>query len=158
MGAFLLLLGFYLPVPPEPASEDEAIEEIQRRKALRRRALFAVGRLFSLVTGVFLLFINIPFGIGSIEDGSAFVLFLGLYGGLILRVQRAEQNRRLATLFFMGFCGLIVRRYAIFREYGSASDWATYAALLLNYLFAMTIGKRFPVGSSQDIHVWGMDE
>lgn len=157
VSAFLLLFGLYLPLPPE-LSEDEEMDEQARAKALRRRAMFAIARLASQGFGIFLLLLHLILGPGSIQDSGAFVLLVGLYGGLMLIVQRSEVNRRLATLFFMGFCGLIVWRYAKFRDYEGESSWAIYISLTLNYIFAITIGKRFPVGSSQDIHVWGMDE
>ncbi len=154
LSAFILLLGLLLPLPElKPDAEEK-----ETRKLTRRRAQFALLRIGSLGIGLGGLLLGLVTGPGSVENTSALLLLGGLYSLLILLVQRAERNRRVATLVFMAFCGLIVSRYAAFRDYESEEKWAVYGALVLNYGFWLVIGKKFPPADSSEIEVWGMEE
>jgi hypothetical protein len=167
-GAFLALFGLLWNTPPiEPPvfdefDEDPAQAELDYHKALRRRARIAVLRLAMLSLGVLILvgnLFNILINLGDygISDAGDFLLLTVMYGLGLLLVQRVEPNRRLITLVIIGFVGLIVRRYALFRDLNAELTWAVFASLLLNYLFWVTIGRRYPPRSSTDIRVWGMD-
>ena len=170
-GAFLTLLGLLWNTPPiDPPDYDELEElgedldeaEAAYHKATRRRARIAVVRLVMIAFGSLLLvgnLINTLFNLDDygIANSGDFFTLLAIYALGLLLVQRVEANRRLFTLFVYGFVGFIVRRFALFRDLDGELLWAIYAALLLNYLFWVVIGRRFPPGSSTDIRVWGMD-
>ena len=170
-GAFLLLVGLLWRTPPidppdydelEELGEDPEQAEINYHKALRRRARIAVLRLALLALGTLILIgnaVNILLNLGDFRsvDCGNFVLLTAIYGLGLLLVQRVERNRQLFTLFVVGFVWLITRRFALFRDLDTELTWAVFAALLLNYLFWLLIGRRFPPGSSTDIRVWGMD-
>jgi len=154
--AVIFLAGLFWTPEPAPLQADQPQSEHQ--KARRRQARNGVLRLLCLGLGALLLLVNAIRGLGSIDDVQGFAVLLALYSSLILLVQRAEKNRRLATLVFMAFSAWMVSRYAAYRDLNTESDWAILGSLLINYLFWLTIGRRFPVGSSRDIQVWGMDE
>lgn len=155
-GAVILLIGLLWTPDPAPDKPDQSEEE--RKKARQKQARLGILRIICLLVGVLLLVGNLVAGPGRIEDGQQFLLLLILYSGLILMVQRAEKNRRLITLFFMALAAWSVFCYSVSRESSAESNWAIYGSLLINYLFWQIIGRRYPVGSSRDIQVWGMDE
>ena len=170
-GAFLVLVGLLWQTPPIDPPDYEALDDLGEDldeaeanyyKALRRRARFAVVRLVCIVLGALILLgniINILLNLDDyqITDMGDFALLTAIYGLMLLLVQRVEANRRLVTLFILGFAGLVTRRYALFRDLDAELTWAVFASLALNYLFWVTIGRRFPPRSSMDIRVWGMD-
>ncbi|NJL94583.1 MAG: hypothetical protein HC915_13090 [Anaerolineae bacterium] len=164
IGTLALLLGVFWPLPPQPApldptsEEDPAKAEQERRKALRRRAGVALLRLGLQVFGMGVLLGNLAAGLGGLESLGSLALLTALFALLVLIVQRSEPSRRVATLSFMAFCGLLVWNYANYRNVEVEANWSLYLALVLNWAFWRGVGRRFPVGSSTDIYVWGMDD
>jgi hypothetical protein len=159
-GAFVLLLSLLAPVKPLPMPDPDAEADknaLELAKAKRRRAIGALLRLLGVLYGALALLINFIGGIGAVVDWRAFGFLLALYGGLILLVQRSEVNRRVATLLILAFAAYLIERYAHYRAWVGESNWGIYAALLANYLFWLFIGRRWPVASSAEIKVWGMD-
>ncbi len=106
----------------------------------------------------------------------------GAFGFLMLLVQRTERKRRLVSLGVLAFVALILWRYAIYRLSTNCDvtiqllcsfdwvhkrmvytaittvNWSIVAALLLNLLFWILIGRSNPPGSSDSIKVFGMDD
>ncbi|MFC1959972.1 hypothetical protein ACFLYO_04615 [Chloroflexota bacterium] len=79
--------------------------------------------------------------------------WLGLtvvFASLILIVQRAEASRRLFTLVAMLIGMELVRRYIVYRGWDREGLWAFGAALLINLLFWVLIGRSNPPLSSAD--------
>jgi hypothetical protein len=84
--------------------------------------------------------------------------WLGLtlvFAVLILIVQRAEARRRRVTALVMLVAGELVRRYLMYRGWPMEGFWAFGAALILNVLFWLLIGRRYPPRSSDEIQVFG---
>ena len=165
--SFFLLFGLMWGIkdvqPPQPDGDDDLIDpeeaEENYRKAVRRQAIFGILRLMLLGIGTLMLFINLIAGFGTLNDSEGFLIFFGVYGIITLAVQRSEKNRRLATLVISIPLWLyILPNYGNYRDSDGAHNWGVMAALLANYLFWLVIGRRYPPGSSEDIHVWGMDE
>lgn len=152
--ALIFLFGAFLPLPDTPTDE---IEADAKRKITRRRARNAILRLILMLIGLVGLGAGLLTGLGDIKDTSALVLITLLYTVLIFFVQRAEKNRRIATLIFMAFCGFIIGRYVVFRGYIYEENWAVYWSLALNYIFWVLIGRHYPPPDSSQIEVWGMD-
>lgn len=145
--------------PPDETADDPDTARKSYHKALRQQALVGIARLLLLLYGGLVLLLHLLTRMHAIEQWSGFALLLGIYSLILLAVQRSEVNRRLASLLIMGGVVFITVRYATYRGWAHESDWAIYGALSLNYLFWLLIGRRYPVGSSQDnIKVWGMDE
>lgn len=172
VGVFLLLLTVLWRLPhidadlrdrvanPPDDWTDEEYEAAERDllKSQQRVARALIVRMVLGLASFIVLLVAFIDGLGAVEDQGALALLTGLYGTLLLFTQRAERNRRLATLGFMAFCGLLVWRFANFRELSAENNWGILAAVALNYLFWVLIGRRFPPGSSEDIYVWGMDD
>lgn len=162
ISAFIVFTALlWLPNPPTPPQEDEVedYDEALRgyTKARRGHAVWQLLRIVGIFAGGIYLLVNVLGLPGFPSAVGPLLLLTGVYAILLLAIQRAENNRRVITALFMLFCAWLVSRYAGYRDYDAANQWAVYAALLLNYLFWLGIGRRFPVGSSQDIKVWGMD-
>lgn len=162
-GVWLFLIGlFWVQRPPQAPAEDPEDPEqaaLDYRKARATYARVAVLRLALLGLGLGLVLVRVVLGLGRVGDWDGLWLLLGSFAALLLVVQRAEANRRLATLFILSFIGLLLRNYATYRGWNAELNWAVLAALLLNYLFWLLVGRRFPVGSSaENIKVWGMDD
>jgi len=107
------------------------------------------------------------------------LLLTGLFGLLMLVIQRAELKRRMITGLFMLIAGVLVWRFALYRMGGDCVlDWsvlcnlrvlqqyhgavailtvnrALLTALTLNLLFWALLGRYNPVGSSDEIKVIG---
>jgi len=86
--------------------------------------------------------------------------FLGLtavFAVLLLIVQRAERKRRLVTLVVMLAGAELVRRYLVYRGWDTEGLLAVFAALVLNLLFWLLIGRSNPPKSSDEIQVLGND-
>lgn len=172
VGVFLVLMGLFWEPKPKTAKDVKAEQALLipdsgetvsqdpktlTQKQLRnylRRLLMRYAILILGTIGILAAFIK---GLGAFNDTSAFALLVALYGGAILVTQRAEKTRRLLVLFFMGFVGLMVWRTAEYREYIGENNWAILAAALLNLLFWVFIGRRFPPGTSDSIEVIGME-
>ncbi|MBE2268656.1 MAG: hypothetical protein IAE80_10540 [Anaerolinea sp.] len=79
-------------------------------------------------------------------------------GIMLLIVQRSERRRRLLVAVIMLGIGELIRRYVWYRGY-HAEGWIALAlAVILNLLYFVLIGRYNPVGSSDRIHVYGLDD
>ena len=91
------------------------------------------------------------------DGGLVFLLVLSL-GTIILVIQRTEAKRRRIVLVVMFLVLLVLGWLVNIREAWGEAAVGLVIALLLNGLFYILIGKYNPVGSSDDIHVLGMDD
>lgn len=79
--------------------------------------------------------------------------------GLLLMVQRAEPKRRRLVGFFVLLGLLLIRQNAFIKGNLHEETLSAFAlALLLNGAFWLLIGRYNPVGSSDDVRVFGMDD
>lgn len=91
-------------------------------------------------------------------DGGLVVLLVLSFGTIIFVIQRTEAKRRRVVAFIM-LLVLLVLVWLI----NTLGAWGEaivglLIALVLNGLFYILIGRYNPVGSSDDIHVLGMDD
>jgi hypothetical protein len=161
---FLLLWGlFWTPrqavEPDYEQSDDPGKDELAYRRALRRQAIAGFLRLAMVLLGALLTVLALVASLAAPENWNIFWQLLVGYTLLLLMVYRAEVNRRLATMLILSPLWLILLpRYADFRGAGAESDLAVLLALGFNYLLWLTLGRWFPVGSSDEIIVWGMEK
>jgi hypothetical protein len=87
----------------------------------------------------------------------ALLVLMAVFAALMLIVQRAERKRRLFTLIVMLIGAELVRRYLVYRGWDTEGLLAVLAALILNGLFWLFIGRNNPPKSSDEIEVWGND-
>jgi hypothetical protein len=94
----------------------------------------------------------------TLMDGGVIVLLVLTLGTVILVIQRTEAKRRRVAYAIM-FLVLVVLVWLV-NTLGAWSEAivALIIALILNGLFYILIGRYNPVGSSDDIHVLGMDD
>lgn len=91
-------------------------------------------------------------------DGGLVTLLILSLGTIILVIQRTEAKRRRIVLIVM-FLVLVVLGWLVnIRGAWGEAVVALLIALFLNGLFYLLIGRYNPVGSSDDIHVLGMDD
>ncbi|MFZ4813079.1 MAG: hypothetical protein ACOYL5_00990 [Phototrophicaceae bacterium] len=88
----------------------------------------------------------------------AFWAICVVMGIAFLGVQRADPTKRGAVRAFMGFSFVLVGLYAGLQGVWLSAVFGVLAALLFNLLFWVLIGRYNPVASSDDIHVFGMDD
>lgn len=161
-GAFIFLFGLLwqqkAATPPDENADDPEKAQKDYRNAQRRQATFGLFRLLMILLGAITLVYHLVASAGPLDDLGGFATLLGLYGLLLLMVQRSEPNRRIATLLILALTAFIVGRYGDYRGWQSEGNWAIYAALVVNYVFWLAIGRRYPPASSEEIKVWGMDE
>jgi hypothetical protein len=86
------------------------------------------------------------------------LLLTFLIGLMLFLIQRSERKRRRIVALGMLLGGELIRRYVWFRGVHTEAWVALIAALLLNALFWLLIGRYNPVGSSDRIQVLGMDD
>jgi thiamine transporter ThiT len=79
-------------------------------------------------------------------------------GIMLMLVQRTERKRRLFVALGMLLIGEVIRRYIWYREYHAEGWSALIIALVVNFLYWALIGRYNPVGSSDRIHVYGLDD
>lgn len=91
-------------------------------------------------------------------DLSGFLLLLFAFTVLGLMFQRTEAKRRLVVAVGIGLVGILVQRYANYREYHTEAIVALILAIVINGLFWVLIGRYNPVASSDDMKVLGMDD
>ena len=87
----------------------------------------------------------------------AFIVLTVVFGALMMIVQRAERKRRRVTLVVMLIGAELVRRYLVYRDWNTEGLLAVIAALILNLLFWLLIGRSNPPRSSDEIEVLGRD-
>jgi len=88
----------------------------------------------------------------------AFLLLLLTISLMLFLTQRTEKRRRPVVAIMMAALGLLVQRYASYRGLHTEVLIALILALVLNLLFWVIFGRYNPPGSSDDIHVLGMDD
>jgi len=110
------------------------------------------------------------------------LLLTVLFSGIFLVIQRAERKRRAVTAVFMLIMAGVVWSYGIYRISGdcdaawqalcraslytarfhtiavTTAFWSVGAALIVNFLYWALFGRYNPVGSSDSIKVYGMDD
>lgn len=89
--------------------------------------------------------------------GTAILLTIWV-GALLLLWQRTEVRRRRVVTLLLLVVGFLTWYWADYRGLGGAFAAASAAALALNFLFWLLIGRYNPVGSSDNIQVIGMDD
>lgn len=78
---------------------------------------------------------------------------------LLLAIQRAEARRRLLTAAVLIVpVGWLVYRWAIYRRQVTEALIAGVIGLVLNMLFWIAYGRKHPPGSSDEIHVIGIED
>ena len=77
---------------------------------------------------------------------------------MLFTIQRAESRRKLVVSFFVLIFLELTRRYAWYRDLRTEWIVALIAAIILNFLFWILIGRYNPPGSSDDIQVLGLDD
>lgn len=77
---------------------------------------------------------------------------------MLLLVQRSERRRRLLVALLMLGIGELIRRYVWYRDFHGEGWIALVIAVIFNLLFFVLIGRYNPVGSTDRIHVYGMDD
>lgn len=105
------------------------------RKLLFRIAFLVVGGI-----GVLLAIIN---GLGSIDNLEIFLIFLGIYGGALLILQRAEREKRFTVLLIVALIWYVGWVYSISGDYEGENNWGLVLGLVANILFYVLIGRRF---------------
>jgi hypothetical protein len=91
-------------------------------------------------------------------DTGQLVLLTFALGFIFLIIQRTEATKRRGVAYFMLIFVLLVLWYVAIHQIWGTGLVALLLALFLNYLFWLLIGRYNPVGSSDDIHVLGMDD
>lgn len=91
-------------------------------------------------------------------DGGLVILLVLSLGIVILVIQRTEAKRRRIVLIVMFLVLLVLGWLVNIRGAWGEAVVGLLIALFLNGLFYILIGRYNPVGSSDDIHVLGMDD
>ena len=91
-------------------------------------------------------------------DGGLVILLVLSFGTVIFVIQRTEAKRRRIVLIVMFLVLLVLGWLVNIRGAWGEAVVGLLIALVLNGLFYLLIGKYNPVGSSDDIHVLGMDD
>ena len=94
---------------------------------------------------------------GHMQGGLVLLLFL-IFVVIFMIIQRSEAKKRRMVTILMGLFGIIVLWYISTRQIWGEALLAFFAALILNLLFWLLIGRYNPVGSSDSIRVLGMDD
>lgn len=91
-------------------------------------------------------------------DGGLIFLLVLSFGTIIFVLQRTEAKRRRLVLFVMVLVLLVLIWLVNIRMAWGEALVGLLISLFLNFLFYILIGRYNPVGSSDDIHVLGMDD
>ena len=94
----------------------------------------------------------------TLMDGGLVILLVLSFGTIIFVIQRTEAKRRRIVLFVMFLVLLVLGWLINIRGAWGEAVVGLLIALVLNGLFYILIGRYNPVGSSDDIHVLGMDD
>ena len=94
----------------------------------------------------------------TLMDGGLVILLVLSLGTIIFVIQRTESSRRRIVLFVMFLVFLVLGWLVNIRGAWGEAVVGLIIALVLNFLFYVLIGRYNPVGSSDDIHVLGMDD
>lgn len=92
-------------------------------------------------------------------NGGAFILLAVFLTIALLLVQRTEAKRRRIAILLMVIVIFLTVYWANVRELSGEAALALAAALVVNFLFWLLIGRYNPVGDSdKTIQVLGMDD
>ncbi|MDX2162518.1 MAG: hypothetical protein SF162_14425 [bacterium] len=91
-------------------------------------------------------------------DFGTFLFLCVLVNAVLFFVQRSEPKRRFISFLFALIPLELIRRYVWFRDVHTEAAIAFGLALVINFLFWALIGRYNPVGSSDRIKVYGMDD
>lgn len=91
-------------------------------------------------------------------DWGIFFLLALFMSTIFFVVQRAEAKRRRLVFIMMLVVLELLRRYTWYRDVHAEAWAALIAALLLNFVFWLLIGRYNPVASSDEIRVLRMDD
>ena len=91
------------------------------------------------------------------DVGSLILLTLS-FTILFVMVQRAEVKRRRVVVFIVFLLVLFIAWYSNMTQLQTEALLGFIIGLLISFFFWLLIGRYNPVGSSDDIHVLGMDD
>lgn len=91
-------------------------------------------------------------------DAAILALLVLSLGTVMFVIQRTEAKRRRIVLFVMFFVIVVLVWLVNIRGAWGEAVIGFVVASVLNFLFYVLIGRYNPVGSSDDIHVLGMDD
>jgi len=91
------------------------------------------------------------------DIGSLFLLFLG-FCLIFFAVQRADPKKRRIVALCMIVPGILLQRYAAYRELHTEALVAFVLGVSVNFIFWLLIGRYNPVKSSDEIQVMGLDD
>jgi len=91
-------------------------------------------------------------------DTGIFLLLILSFGTILFVIQRTEAKRKRIVSFVMFFVLLVLLWLINIRGAWGEAVLGLIIAAVLNFLFYVLIGRYNPVGSSDDIHVLGMDD
>lgn len=91
-------------------------------------------------------------------QGGLFLLLCLILSAILFIIQRSEAKKRRGVAIVMGLFGIVVVWYINTRQIWGEAILALIAALILNLLFWLLIGRYNPVGSSDNIRVLGLDD
>jgi hypothetical protein len=77
---------------------------------------------------------------------------------MLMVIQRTEARRRLVVALIFAGIGLLLQRYAHYRELHTEALIALILAVVINLLYWIILGRYNPPGRSEDIQVLGMDD
>ena len=143
VGMFLIIWGVLWQPQTPTAQDDEFFEDVEpsqeeKVKFLRRVA----ARVLMLVLGLVITLIGLFSDPGTIADSAAFLLFLVIYGGSLLVLQRAVSTQRMIVFFVVAIAGFFVWRYALYRNFRGEHNWGLLTAAAANVGFWMGIGRH----------------
>jgi hypothetical protein len=91
-------------------------------------------------------------------DWQAFLIITGLFTLLFVLEQRADPTARGAVRYFTVFSMLLMAVYIWWYSLLQEAIFGFVAALVISFLFWVTVGRYNPASSSDDIRVLGMDD
>jgi hypothetical protein len=91
-------------------------------------------------------------------DAGSLILLTLSFTVLFVMVQRAEAKRKRVVLFIVFLLVLFIVWYANTTHLQSETLVGFIVGLIISFFFWLLIGRYNPVGSSDDIHVLGMDD
>lgn len=91
-------------------------------------------------------------------DAAILALLVLTLATIMFVIQRTETKRRRIVLFVMLLVGVVLVWLVNIRDVWGEAVVGFVIAAVLNFLFYILIGRYNPVGSSDDIHVLGMDD
>ncbi len=91
-------------------------------------------------------------------DAGILALLVLSLGTILFVIQRTEAKRRRIVYFVMFFVVVVLIWLVNIRGAWGEAVVGFLIAAVLNFLFYILIGRYNPVGSSDDIHVLGMDD